>query len=289
MTGCLKDSPNVDFSKSGVIAELSHASITPNGAPSSGLDYFNAATLPVFSSLDPDTITFDVNIASQYPPTTDVPVTIAIDDAKRTAYNATSSVPFDAQPDSTFSLPATTGVVKAGKNIAQFIVIYYPAKIDPTKSYMLPITLTAASGLTISGNLATIYFHIIGNLIAGSYSQEWIRYNTASQTPPPAFDQDVSPGVFVPVSPTEISVTSGTGVTYYLSFTNNNPPGGGDLSLLTDFKLTMSAADFTAHGITLNAGPTLVLADPVNHKYTFNFGYLNGGGSPRNITDIFTP
>ena len=36
MTGCLKDTPNVDFSSPGVIAELSHASITPNGAPSSG-------------------------------------------------------------------------------------------------------------------------------------------------------------------------------------------------------------------------------------------------------------
>jgi hypothetical protein len=291
ITGCLKDTPNVDFSKSGVIAELSHASITPNGAPSSGLDYFNAATLPVFSSSAPDTVTFDVNIASAYPPTSDISVTVKIDDALRTAYNAANSdaPPFDAQPDSTFSLPATTGVVKAGTNIAQFTLIYYPAKIDGTKSYMLPITLTDASGLTISGNLATIYFHIIGNLIAGSYSQEWIRYNTASQTPPPAFDEDVSPGIFIPVSSTEIQVQSGTGTWYYLSFTNNNPPGGGDLSLLTDFKLTVSASDFANNGITLAAGPTLVLADPVHHKYTFNFGYLNGSGSPRNITDIFTP
>jgi hypothetical protein len=289
MTGCLKDTPNVDFSKSGVIAELSHASITPNGAPSSGLDYFNSATLPVFPSLDPDTITFDVNIASAYPPTSDVSVTVAVDDAKRVAYNATSSVPFDAQPDSTFSLPATTGVVKAGVNIAQFIVIYYPAKIDPTKSYMLPITLTDASGLTISGNLATIYFHIIGNLIAGSYSQEWIRYNMAGMTGPPDFDEDLSPGIFVPVSPTEIAVSSGSGPNYYLSFTNNNPPGGSDLSLLTDFKLTMLASEFTADGITLSAGPTLVLADPVHHKYTFNYGYLNATPAARNITDKFTP
>ena len=104
-----------------------------------------------------------------------------------TAYNAISGVQFDAQPDSTFSLPVTTMTIKAGFRIAQFMVIYYPAKIDPTKSYMLPITLTDASGITISGNLATIYFHIIGNLLAGSYSQEWIRYNTATQTPPPAF------------------------------------------------------------------------------------------------------
>jgi Domain of unknown function (DUF1735) len=289
MTGCLKDTPNVDFSGGSTIAELSHASITPNGAPSSGLSYFGAATLPVFSSLAPDTVTFDVNIASDYPPTSDVSVTVAVDDAKRVAYNATSSVIFDAQPDSTFSLPVTTMVIKAGFRIATFTLIYYPAKIDPTKTYMLPITLTDASGITISGNLATIYFHVIGNLLAGSYSQEWIRYNTATQTGTPAYDLDVSPGIFIPVSPTEISVQSGTGTFYYLSFTNNNPPGGSDLSLLTDFVLTVSASDFAANGITLSAGPTIVLADPVDHKFTFNFGYLNGSGSPRNITDIFTP
>lgn len=289
MTGCLKDTPNVDFSKSGVIAELSNASITPNGAPSSGLTYFGAATLPLFTSNTPDTVTFDVNIASDYPPTSDVSVTVGVDDAKRVAYNSTSDVIFDAQPDSTFSLPVTTMTIKAGFRLARFTLIFYPAKIDPTKTYMLPITLTDASGITISGNLATIYFHIIGNLLAGSYSQEWIRYNTANQVGTPAFDQDVSPGIFVPISPTEISVLSGTNVYYYLSFTNNNPPGGNDLSLLTDFVLTVSASNFSAAGITLAAGPTIVLADPVNHKFTFNFGYLNGSGAPRNITDIFTP
>jgi hypothetical protein len=289
MTGCLKDTPNVDFSKSGVIAELSHASITPNGAPSSGLTYFSSATLPLFTSSAPDTITFDVNIASDYPPTSDVSVTVAVDDAKRTAYNGMGGVQFDAQPDSTFSLPVTTMTIKAGFRLATFMVIYYPAKIDPTQTYMLPITLTDASGIAISGNLATIYFHIVGNLLAGSYSQEWIRYNTATMTGTPAFDEDVSPGIFIPVSPTEIQVQSGTGTYYFLSFTNNNPPGGNDLSLLTDFTVSVSAADFAKNGITLASGPTVVLADPANHTFTLNFGYLNGSGSPRNITDKFTP
>jgi Domain of unknown function (DUF1735) len=288
MTGCLKDHSNVDFNSSGFIAEISHASITANNAPSAGLDYFSAATLPVFSSNDPDTITFDVNIASNNPPTKDISVTVAIDDAKRVTYNGTSAVLFDAQPDSTFSFTTTTAMIKAGTRIAKFTVIYYPAKIDPTKSYMLPITLTEASGITISGNLSTIYFHLIGNLLAGSYNQEWIRYNTAAQTGTPVADQDVSPGIFVPVSPTEIEVTSGTGTYYYLSFTNNNAPGGSDLSLLTDFVLTVSASDFSDNGITLAAGPTLVKADAVNHSFTFNFGYINGSGAPRNITDIFT-
>jgi hypothetical protein len=289
ISGCLKDHSNVDFNSSGFIAEISHASITANNAPSAGLDYFNAATLPVFSSNDPDTVTFDVNIASQYPPTKDINVTVAIDDAKRVAYNATGPTTlFDAQPDSTFSFPTTTAVIKAGSRLATFTVIYYPDKIDPTKSYLLPITLTDASGITISGNLSTIYLHLIGNLLAGSYNQEWIRYNTATQTGTPAYDQDVSPGIFIPVSPTEIQVQSGTGIYYFLSFTNNNPPGGSDLSLLSDFVLTVSADDFSKNGITLNAGPVIDSINAPLHYFKFNFGYLNGSGSPRNITDIFT-
>lgn len=288
-TGCLKDHSNVDFNSSGFIAEISHASITGNNAPSAGLDYFNAATLPVFSSTDLDTVTFNVNIASDYPPTKDVTVTVAIDDAKRVAYNATGPVTlFDAQPDSTFSFPATTSVIKAGSRLASFMVIYDPSKIDPTKSYLLPITLTNASGITISGNLSTIYLHIIGNLLAGSYNQEWIRYNTADQSGTPAYDQDVSPGIFVPISGTEVQVSSGTGVIYDLTFTNNNPTGGTDLSLLTDFALTISDQSFKDNGISKNFGPVIDSINAPLHYFKFNFGYLNGSGSPRNITDIFT-
>jgi hypothetical protein len=293
MSGCLKDTPNVDFTKSGVIAELSHASFTPIGPPSSGLTYFSAATLPLFTSSAPDTVTFDVNIASDYPPTSDVSVTVAVDDAKRTDYNAMGGVQFEAQPDSTYSFPVTTMTIKAGFRLATFTLIYFPSKIDPTRTYMLPITLTDASGITISGNLATIYFHIVGNLLAGSYSQEWIRYNTADQSGTPAYDEDVSPGVFVPISPTEISVQSGTGPNYYLSFTNNNPPGGHDLSLLTDFTLYMDPAEFQlpANGVItlVPNSDKIVLADPVNHKFTFNYQYINSAGAYRNITDVFTP
>jgi Domain of unknown function (DUF1735) len=286
MTGCLKDTPNVDFSKSGFIAELSHASITPNGAPSSGLTYFGAATLPLFTSDAPDTVTFDVNIASDYPPTTDVSVTVAVDDAKRVAYNDMGGVQFEAQPDSTYSFPVTTMTIKAGFRLATFMVIYYPKKIDPTRTYMLPISLTDASGITISGNLATIYFHIVGNLLAGSYTQEWIRYNEATMTGAPDYDEDVSPGIFVPISPTEISVESGSGLTYYLSFTNNNAPGGNDLSLLTDFTIT-SVTSVSGATYVPNTSK-IILADPVHHLFTLNYQYTNVNGDYRNITDKFS-
>jgi Domain of unknown function (DUF1735) len=275
LAGCLKDHPNVDFSgNGGFIAEISHASITGNNAPSAGLDYFSAATLPVFSSTDPDTITFDVNIASDYPPTKDVSVTLAIDDAKRVAYNGTGGVQFAAQPDSTFSFPVTTAVIKAGSRLAQFMIIYYPAKIDPTQSYLLPITLTSASGMEVSGNLSTIYFHIIGNAFAGGYVWDFTRYSAPSNAGSPDGNSFTGhSATFVPVSPTQIEVKSGyyIGPRYEMTFTDN---GNGTFS---DFKVILNADDvatMAGAGVIVADGPNILTADPVTKTFTFQYTTL---------------
>jgi hypothetical protein len=281
---CLKDKANVDFSNLGYIAEISTASTnsTPN-APSGGLDFYNGATLSATAN-DPDTETFTVNIASDYPPTKDIPVTVGVNDAARVSYIATpSNVQFLAFPSNGFEFPKTSGTIHAGRRLDTFTVIFHNSVLDPTQSYMLPISITAAPGTTISGNLGTIYFHLIGNPIAGSYKQEWIRYNEVPPAGAPDYDQDVSPGIFIPVSPTTISVTSGTGVAYQVSFTNT-------AGVLSNFQVAFPASgpgSATASGITISGGPTVVLADPINKKYTFHFTYLNGSGAPRDITDKF--
>jgi Domain of unknown function (DUF1735) len=290
LTGCLKDKPNVDFSNLGYVAEIATASTSPTfNAPASGLEFFNSASLqfPAGDSI-PDTVSFTVNIASPSAPTKDIPITLAIDQTALASYISNpSNVQFQVFPDSTFTFPATTGTVKAGSNnrLDTFYVIFYPWMVSPSASYMLPISITSAPGTTISGNLGTIYFHVVGNPIAGTYNQEWIRYNTATQTGTPAFDEQVGPSVFVPVSPTTISVTSGTGVAYQVSFTNT----GGVLSDFTVAFPGTGAGSASAAGITITGGPTVVTADPVNHIFTFNFTYLNSSNAPRNITDKFTP
>ncbi|HMH20429.1 MAG TPA: DUF1735 domain-containing protein [Puia sp.] len=282
-SSCLKDKANVDLSNLSYIAEISTASTnsTPN-APSGGLDFYNGATMNAAAD-DPDTITFTVNIASPYPPTKDVPVTLAVDDAARVSYiSNASNVQFAAFPAAGFDFPKTSGTIKAGRRLDTFTVVVHHGNLDPTQSYMLPISIKSASGATISGNLGTIYFHIIGNPLAGPYTQEWIRYDQADATGTPGYDE-TGPASFVPVSPTSISVESGTGVDYILSFTNT-------AGVLSGFKVafpTSGPTSPTGAGITISAGPTIVLADPVGKKFTFNFVYVNSGGASRNITDKF--
>ena len=44
------------------------------------------------------------------------------------------------------------------------------------KNYMLPISITTApAGSTISTNFKTIYYHLIGNPIAGLYNWELVQ------------------------------------------------------------------------------------------------------------------
>src|SRR5262249_46991139 len=121
-----------------------------------------------------------------------------------------------------------------------------------------------------------------GNPIAGIYTQEWIRYNTATQTGTPAFDLDLSPAVFAPLDGTTVTALSGTGISYVITFTNT-------AGVLSDFNVSFDPADIKANGggITITGGPTIITADPTTGSYEFNFTYNNAAGSPRNITDIY--
>ena len=83
---------------------------------------------------------------------------------------------------------------------------------------MLPISIKSApAGATLASNYTTIYYHLIGNPIAGPYNQEWIRFNNSAGTGSPAYDQTFG-GLFAPIDGTTINATSGTGVVYVLTF-----------------------------------------------------------------------
>jgi hypothetical protein len=287
-TGCLKDDTInvVGLNNTGTLVEIIPYNDATIGYSGGGLENFTKSAVITSGQTAPITLFFVVNIAATggTPLNKDLTVTVAYDDAARTAYNSQGGDQYLQMPDSCYSLPIKTGTIKAGKYLDTFYVTFYPTKIDPSKNYMAAISLKDAQGQTISGNFSTVYFHTIGNPIAGPVTREWIRYNTATQTGTPAFDQ-IASTLFSPVSPTTIRVSSGTGVAYLLSFTNT----GGVLSNFnvafpTDANDNGSAA---YNGITITSGPTIIKADPINGKYEFNFVYLNSSNAARNITDKF--
>ena len=248
--------------------------------PEGGLAAFSSQAL-LFPGTDmADTAYFHVNYASTNVATADVTITLSIDQAALTNYNAANPTQYSVFPDSIYVFTSKTINIKKGNNYSDLIpLIVFPSKIDPSKNYMLPISIKGVpSGSTISSNFGTIFYHFIGNPIAGSYTQQWIRYNNATGTGTPVYNT-TSASVFAPLSPTSISVASGTGTVYILNFTYTN-------GVVSDFQLSIDPASIG--NLTITSGPTIKLADPVAGKYEFNFTYNNSAGSARNITDKFT-
>jgi hypothetical protein len=223
LVGCLKDKPNVDFSQISPVAEISTASTDPTpNATASGLAFFSAATLTWPAGTVSDTVYFTVNIASDYPLNKATNITVAVDTTLVAAYNNDSvnnskHIQYTVMPDSLYQFPVKTGTIQAGQRLDTFYVIFNAASFDPAYSYMIPIKITDASGLTISGNLGSIYLHILGNPLAGNYTCTGTRYNyggTISWSGPsdgiiPGYTGTVNTSgtkFASPVSPTEISI-----------------------------------------------------------------------------------
>jgi hypothetical protein len=292
LTGCLKDKPNVDFASTQgtYIAEITTASSNPTpNAPSGGLAYFAGAnlTLPA-SQLTADTVWFTVNIASDNPPSKDVPITLTVDQTALNTYISNpNNVQYSVFPDSTYTMSTMTGTVKAGNmnRLDTFYVIFYPWRVDPASSYMLPLTITQAPGCTISANLGTIYFHVVGNPIAGTYTWDWTRWNNTDSTGPTSGGATGGSQAFVPTSPTSVEFHSGYYIQprYELSFTNT----GG---VLSNFQISLNSADvatMAGAGVVITNGPIIITADPVNKVYEFFYQAATPGA--RTVIDKFHP
>jgi hypothetical protein len=301
LSGCLKDKPNVDFSNLGYVAEITTASNNPTvNAPSSGYAYNNAATL-LFSDTVPVTIFFTVNIASDYPPTKDIPVTVAIDPAALAKFDAdtvtnASRIQYEIFPDSTFSFPTTTGTVHAGQRLDTFYITFNPAKVDPSHSYMLPISITSAPGTTISGNLGTIYFHFIGSVLAGAYNVTGTRYNyigsVAWSGPPAAVPSsyvattdlsNYSPKTALPDNPSTVEIpfaNVGAGYNYILTW--DGTPGD---PLSVDYTFTSVYSNFTTYVVSFT--PPDATHKAAFHIITHYNNALAGAGNDRIIDESF--
>ena len=169
-TSCLKDTPAVDFSNVGSLMEIQFHDA--NGNEHGGLESFSQDGLN-FSSSAPDTMYFVTNFASPTAQNQTVTVTVGVNDAARVAYNATSSVQFVPMPSNCYKLINTTATLTPGNRLDTFYVVFYPANMDPTQSYMLPCGIVSATAggknINISANFGNIYWHVIGNPMGGNY------------------------------------------------------------------------------------------------------------------------
>jgi len=251
-----------------------------NGA---GTGNFKASNILVNTS-SPDTVkkTVMAVFASNNSKNGPVTVTIKVDNAALTAYNAANGTNFQAFPANAFKLVSNTITINGGlEHTGSTMLWIFQNKLDPTVSYMLPISISDAQGKALSNNQNTIYYNVIGNPIAGDYFEDWTRWNAADTTGAPTFQFLDEPNLFVAESPTQVLIESvNNGAQFHLSFTNTN-------GVLSNFKITLDPASWSNFGATaITTAPILQIADPINGHYRWYFQYLVGA-NPRSLIQEF--
>jgi Domain of unknown function (DUF1735) len=276
-TSCVKSvSGRTDFENLGPTVDI----------PEGGISNFSIDAILFPPTDDVDTATFHVNYAATSTAPVDEVITIAIDDQALTDYNAQGGAQYEKFPDSIYSFTVTTVTVPKGANYSANIpLVMFPSKIDLLNNYMLPISITVApAGSTISSNFKTIYWHLIGNPIAGIYNWDWTRWNNSTPTGPTSGGGTGLSAVLAPVDGTNVEVPSGyfTQPRYEIVFDNN----GG---VLTNFTVTFNDDDLAymkANGVTIGSGPFITTADPITGVYQFWYTAVTSSG-PRYVTDKY--
>lgn len=287
LAGCLKDNPNVDFSK-----------IVPTiNLPYSGLAYFSSDA--VTDAGDTITKTFTINLASDYPLKTDTKVTVGVDNTVIPTYDAAyPAVNFIAMPAGAYVFPQTTVTIKAGTRLATLSVTFYKHVLDPSQSYLLPIKILSADQV-ISANFSIHYYHFIGNDFAGSYKYDYRRWQngTGAGAPnitslgqlPPADGTTLSP-----VTPTEFKMITdynGQKVQYDVTFTRTvTSPGVVTYTNWAVKFLPEDLAKWAPAGISNIQAPAFTVPPPANNSApkVFELNYISGGAFPRYIDDTYT-
>lgn len=265
LSSCLKDNPNTDFSsiKNAVVLEL----------PWAGLQYF--AQDAITDNSDTIVKSFGINIASVNPLSTDTKYTIALDYSLMDSYNkANTAVSYEQMPAGSYKISKLSGTIKAGARLDSVTVTFYKNKLDPSKSYMLPIKLVSTSNGILSGNFNAHYYHFIGNDFAGTYDLISSRWNAAdtTTTTPAYYKQDFGTVIMSPVTPSSMKVQSGyyNGIPYTISFTKT---GSGASATYSNFTVGLSSDDiakyWTPVGVTLGSGPNFDPDVDPTKQYTY--------------------
>ncbi|MBS1655164.1 MAG: DUF1735 domain-containing protein [Bacteroidetes bacterium] len=284
---------NIDVTKTtGNVMELQFIEGGSGSTINSGMQYFGGGALTYPSTDDVDTAHYNISIAGPNTLGKDLAVTVGVDQTKILDNYANDSIQYEIMPDSLYKFISTTATIKAGNRVTPMEIAFYPSKIDPTKSYILPVVIKDAQGQTISSNFATIYFHVIGNPIAGNYLWDYYRWNQDNVDPVPTFYPAGSPSgwvddnmTFIPLSPTVVKCYTGYyyQIDYNISFTNNN----GVLSnFAVKFDNSQYQTYFVANGVTLVQGPSIVYMAPDHSEFEVHYTVYNGS-QYRYIVDYF--
>ena len=278
MSGCLKTAPNyTDFS------QVSDFVILKGAGPG------NIRAANIASSPDTITLTVTADLASANSNNGPVKVTIGVDNSQIATYNAAKGTNFQPFPASAFKIISNSITIPGGLNHygSTTIEVYHNQLPDPTVSYLLPISITDASGKKLSSNQNTIYFNVIGNPIAGNYhlyGSRWKKADSIGGSSTANFYKlDGGIVTFAAATPTEVQVSNSQsffGETDIIDFKNNN-------GVLSNFTFTFPSSTASDVGVATWGPAVMEVADYVHGYYRASFQYSLSSGAVRTIVYEF--
>ncbi len=162
LSSCLKDdSRYVDFASSKPLVELPAAT----GVAGSGV--FQANSYAIVST--PTPLNVQVNVAAPKPLSSALTVKLSVDQAALTAYNTANNTNYTLLPAADYSSSLSV-TIPANQNSANLVVNINTSLIDPSQSYVLPLTITDASGQQISNYKTLLYNIQVKNKYDGVYT-----------------------------------------------------------------------------------------------------------------------
>ncbi|MCF2487039.1 BT_3987 domain-containing protein [Dyadobacter sp. CY347] len=274
ITSCLKDDMNLDPDTSTNVVEFKNPSsfVSPSGSTyalySQSFDLAEEADYPVEVSYS------GADVAPQ-----DITVTLGVDTAAVTQYNAEQEEAFEAITPDLYTIPASV-VIPKGQRRAEVVIKLKPSKFDFAKSYVLPIQIKSASTGVVSGNFGTILLAVKAkNIYDATYAATGYVYHP---TAPRAVAKDKP---MVTVSPTTVSVElgdlGGSGYNANLTIdpkTNKvtiTPAAGAAGAPYTQFDTALPSPYTPAWANASKANNTY---DPATKTFYLRYGYMGGNG-----------
>jgi hypothetical protein len=231
-------------------------------------------------SATPQDVEVTINLGSPQPFNNDVVVQMGVDPEALANYNKDQTEaakvagktfePFEQLPATAFTFPSPSVSIKAGQRDAKFIVRVNSSLVDLTKKFLLPLSITNASGVTVASNLKTSLIGIaVKNIYDGDYAAKGkVARQTASGVTNSEIDEDRT-----------LTTVSGQRSRTIAGFFGNSTLLF-DIIVNSNNTVTIEPVAEAAFAITGTTGKTSTY-DPSTKTFKLFYGYTNSSGLTR--------
>lgn len=271
---CVKTAPNyTNFAALSPIAELY------TGGPA-----INNAWIATQAT--PTDYTIEVNLASPNAAATPIVVTLALDTADFNAMNDSTGNLYTLLPDSTYTVPDWKVTIAKGEHLASLHIEVNSSRMNSGFLYILPLKITDASGVTVSGNFGYGYWLVgPGNQWVGLYHSNGYKKDvgviTTINEDKYLYYADTTGGAY-PAN--TVIARAGDDVTYIdygIAMDLIVDPASDTVQVVSD-------PNQGARGkIGLFNNGTCVY-DPVKKAFTLNYAYVNAYGNTDSLQEVLT-